>query len=251
MSDIRGQLPRTILRTSYERARGMGLQEQLVECADHLGSPVVLHRDVIDAFRALSSCGMGEIDPGEESVESEPGELVLEDFSPGQTIEVTGEDPFEFRCIATDVMPLVEIESSGPDRDGLDYIADRSEHYANPILAAVQSPSDSSAYAVYLRLLSCFSEVLTPRALARLDEGPMKGLISELPIFDLHLVVWRGEGVPSQEEVALIELTRDLAESVRESLERDAQLPGGIGDIYCLGMDPSGFRGELELLWRV
>ena len=251
MSDKTEYLPRTGLRCSYERTRTMPLGDQLRECADQLGNPEVLCQEIVAAYRALEGCGEIGASPGSFDPNAESGTLMLEHFYEDQRISVPGEDGFEFQCVATNFVPVPgQCPSAHGERDGLDYIGVRSEHFASPIFGGMQSADDATSYAVLMRLFACLGELLAPVCLERLTDGCLKGILSPVPLFDLHLVVWP-EPEPTSDQSALLELTRDLAENIKDGLDDSAELPGGLGEIYCLRMDPSQFDGKLELVWRV
>jgi GNAT superfamily N-acetyltransferase len=117
------------------------------------------------------------------------GTLMLEHFYESQRITVPGEDGFDFQCVATNFVPVPgQCPSKGGERDGLDYIGIRSEHFASPIFGGMQSADDQTPYTVMMRLFACLGEMLAPVCLERLSEGCLKGMLSAVPLFDLHLV---------------------------------------------------------------
>ena len=256
MSDETRGVPSTLLRCSYERSRSLDLQTQLRECADHIGSPEVLLGELLEACQVITSLGepevdaaaprAGAVDPNEVSAE-----LVLEHFFEGQRVELVGDAGLRFRCIATQVLPLAEMQAAGCDpHQGIDYIGLPDESFGNPILGVVQSSEDASAYVLLMRLLACLAELAPEPRITSLNAKRLKGALPVLPLFDLHLVTWAG---PAQtaEAVALNELTRDLVEQVKAALAAQPGFPVEIGEVYGLRMDADRFENRLEVVWRV
>jgi hypothetical protein len=253
-------VPSTLLRSSYERSRHLDVTMQLRECADYLGSPEVLLAELMDAYRLIASLGEPDaqaalapaegVDPNEVSAE-----LVLEHFYENQSIDLVTDPAVRFRCVATQLLPLVEMTAAGHDpHRGIDYVGLPDESFGNPILGVVQSAEDTNAYVLFMRLLACLAELAPEPRLAALNEGRLKGSLPALPLFDLHLVMWADGHAGAEDEsdhTALHELTRDLVEQVKERLSAETGFPIEIGDVYGLAMDADRFEGHLEVLWRV
>ncbi len=249
-------LPSTLLRTSYERARSVDHAQQIQECADLLSHPELMASELLDAYGVIESFGESELDlvcnleRRESGDESE--ELVLDHFYEGQevTVACTADADFEFRCLATDVRPVPQLQPTGESvRDGFDYIAESLEPGNLPILGVAQTFDDSSAYPLLLRLLASLTELAPAQQLNVINTDRLKGALQADARFDLHMVLWDdGEGDASA--ITLCELARDLAEASRAGIA-GTPLAARIGRIHCLRMDPSEFDGELEEMWRI
>jgi hypothetical protein len=248
-------LPSTILRKSYERARSSDLAIQIQECADLLCCPELLSSEILDAYAAIESFGESEmVDMCHlESSEDEEAcdELVLEHFYETQEVQVAAQPSFAFRCIATDVMPVPELLPSAEGaRDGFDYVALRPELGADPILGVAQSSDDTSAYALILRMLACFTELVPQTRLDAVNRSRLKGALDPDPTFELHVVLW-DEGSPSAQELTLCEFARDLAEVARSGMQSRPELGRRVGRIRCLRMDPRCFDNRLWQVWEI
>ena len=238
---------RTLLRATYERTRALPREAQLQECVDHLGHPEVLVSEFVDAYCAVEAMAdMAPVQVALAGPDGDPAELVLEYFYEGREISIGGIDSSDFRCVASDVLPLAGMQPGGDERDGLDYVglADKDA----PVLGAVQSERDSTPLLVLLRLLTCTAELSPAPQLERLDREFLGGTLGSEPVFDLHLVLWEGE---AESQPSLHELTRDLAEVVKQAALDDPQFPPVLGSICGLRMDPDAFAGRLRLDWRV
>ncbi len=249
-------LPSTMLRTSYERARSVDHAQQIQECADLLTHPELIASELLDAYAVIESFGESELDlvcnlerrdPNEESQE-----LVLDHFYEGQevTVACTSDCDFEFRCLATDVRPVPQLQRSGESvRDGFDYIAEPLEAGERPILGVAQTFDDSSAYPLLLRLLCALTELAPAQQLNVINTDRLKGALQADVRFDLHMVLW-DDGETPDSATTLCELARDLAEASRRGID-GTPLADRIGQIHCLRMDPGDFQGELEEMWRI
>jgi hypothetical protein len=255
MTDSALYLPSTVLRRSYELARSIDHASQIRECADHLSNPELLIGELLDAYAAIESFDESELpaicDLESPNPEQASEELVLEHFYETQGIEVVADPDFGFRCIATNVRPVFEVcPSSEGLKDGLDYIAVRSDLDAQPIIGAAQSFDDTSAYPLLLRALACLTELAPVTRFSQLNRAPLKGALGEDPRFELHLVLWDEDGFSEQEEM-LCEFTRDLAEVARTGMARVPALGSRIGAIRCLRMNPSEFDNRLWQIWEI
>ncbi|MBW2233393.1 MAG: hypothetical protein JRG92_00075 [Deltaproteobacteria bacterium] len=250
-------LPSTRLRCSYQRARVIDHDQQILECADLLSHPELLVDEMLDAYGVIESFGESELDLVCDMTQRPPAddtaELLLDHFYEGQEICVaSGDDPdWEFRCLATDVRPVPELIPSGHSaRDGFDYIASPNEGAARPILGVAQSLDDSSAYPLLLRLLACLTELAPASQLNFVNSDRLKGSLPPDACFDLHMVVW-DDGQFEGQVATLCELSRDLAEAARNGMTDCPTLAARVGRIHCLRMNPSRFDGELEEMWRI
>lgn len=233
-----GSAPRSRLRDTYERSRRLPPEVQLQECIDLLGHPEILVDELVEAF-----CE-GDARGAVAARRPDDGELVLEYFYEGRDITVDEGVETYFTCLASGFDPLPPANPG--ERDGLDYVAlGREPSPPLPALGAVQSERDGTPYLVLLRLLACISELAPAVQLERLDRELFDGRLGREPAFDLHVVLWDRPGDP------LHELTRDLAEVVKEAAARDSLFPPVLGQVAAYHMDPDQFEGRLTLSWRV
>jgi len=255
MSDPCLYLPSTALRKSYERARSVDHTVQIQECADLLCCPELISSEILDAHAAIESIGEPElVEICRVETRDRPAsgqELPVDHFFESQEVKVAAEPSFAFRCVATDVLPVQELlPSPGGLRDGFDYIALRPELDANPILGVAQTIDDRSAYAVLLRMLACFTELVPAPRLEQVNQCYLKGALGPDPTFELHIVLW-DEGNPTPQELTLCEFARDLAEVARAGMRSRPELARRMGKIRCLRMDPNHFENRLWQVWEI
>jgi hypothetical protein len=247
-------LPSSVLRRSYEHARGIAHEEQIRELADLLSNPEIIAGEVIDAYANIESfdeselsqmCHAPQKDPNEDS-----GELMLDHFFEGQEIEVLSDPGFGFRCIAVDVLPVPELFAS-PDgmKDGLNYICEHKGDVQTPVLGVVQSSDDTAAYPLLMRALACFTEIASPSRYAHINESILKSSLPAEPCFDLQLVLWEEDAL-SDTETTICQLTHDLAEVVLAAISGHASMAARLSGIRCLKMDPRRFDNRLTELWH-
>jgi hypothetical protein len=250
VSDERKGELRTLLRRTYERARELPMQAQLQECIDQLENPEVLVSEFVESYCAVEA-GVGLSSPIGSAPAASDGEeeLGLEYFYADREISVVGARPFAFTCVGCDVAPLRGMQQGGQQRDGLDYVALLRAPASGPALGAVQSALDATPFLVLLRLLACAAELAPKPQYQRLDREFFIGRLGPEPVFDLHLVLW--EDGADAGPLPLYELTRDLAEMVKQAALDDPLFPPVLGDICALRMDPDAFEGMLRLDWRV
>lgn len=255
--------PTTLLRQSYERARVLSIEDQMRECIDQLENPEIIAGEVLDAVEVMESCfdlndltaeiaEEGEPDPewDEEAAAVDLEELSREFFYATREIIVIGERR-SFTCLASDVHPLAGVDRADSDtRDGLDYVGLSCDADATPVLGAVQSDADASAYPLLLRSLACLTEMAPEAQIVRLNRQFFKGALRAAPTFDLNLVLF--DGGEDEELTPIAQLTRDLAEKVKIILEASPR-PGILRDVVCLLMNPERFDADSRLRfgWRV
>jgi hypothetical protein len=252
MSGSTHSIPLTLLRESYRRARSLGLAEQVRECADQLGSPQLIAAEVLDAFTTIDSC----FDPDDlrPQMRAEASPVERDESSEGlyyatREIVVVGE-PCSFTCLASSVDPLVGIGRAGEtEPEGLDYVGLSCDSTATPVLGAVQSERDSSAYPLLLRLLACLAEMAPPAQVQRLNRDVFKGVLGDRPVFDLNIVL--REGVEEPDRTCLCQLTRDLSEKLKATIRENGRFPQILRDIVCLRINPARFQGRMCFEWRV
>ncbi len=247
----------TNLRQSYLRACSLSLDEQLRECVDQLEHPELITSELIQAHAAVaceleSASGDGPQGPSP----SQPRDQSRH-FYPTRDIFVL-RDSSSFTCLANDIVPLslagiASAQHPETGHDGLDYVAVTCTREPQPVLGAVQSEQDRSAYPLLLRLLACFCELAHPVQADRIDRQYFHGMLGESPTFDLHLILWddwREEDEPP-ERTPISQLTHDLAELAKAALQQRDSSPPMLRDILCLQMNPTDFDARVRFDWRV
>lgn len=244
--------PRNPLRSLHAHVRSLPLAAQLRECVDMLGHPELIATELRDAFEAVRSfasrAALPPVEPADlDAVDLE--ELAREDFYATREVEVKGGPHSFFTCLANRFDPLGELAERGTRRAALDYVGVSGEAPHTPMLGAVQSDEDRSAYPLLLRGLACLAELASTSQLERLSRRLFGDALPLPPSFELDLVLTPG---PAQSEHAALEqLTRDLAERIKTVIRADAQYPRILGDVVCLRRRGARFNGSLRFAWRV
>ncbi len=254
MAETKSDFPSTILRQRFERARSLSLAAQVRECVDYLQNPEVLIQEFIDAYTAVESC----CDPDDQRfavceprdrAATERKALLGQVFGKGP-ISVFDVVPYEFQCVALDVASI----SQGVDRaalrvDGLDYVGRIVDEDPLAVIGVVQVGVESSPYALFLRLITCLSELAPDAQLRAADEALFKGGLGAEPKVDLHLLLRE-----SDREVSLgtlRQLTHDLAEVFYAGISEEWQFPDVLRNVVCLVPAPPGSEEKLIVDWCV
>jgi hypothetical protein len=244
--------PRNPLRALHAHVRSLPLAAQLRECVDMLGHPELIAAELRAAFEAMRDFATrGALPPVEpadfDAVDLE--ELAREDFYATREVEVQGGPHLFFTCLANHFDPLGDLADAGSRRATLDYVGVSGETPHTPVLGAVQSKEDRSAYPLLLRGLACLAELASTSQLERLSRRLFGDALPLPPSFELDLVL---EGGPARgERAALEQLTRDLAERIKTVIGADARYPRILGDVVCLRRGGAPFDGSLRFAWRV
>lgn len=252
--DRSSALPVTGLRRSFEHVRSLDTADQVRKIVDQLVHPEVIADEVLDAYRVMQSCfdpdGEDEGPKLEDEDEPTPKATLVEAlFWTTRELRVLG-DQCSFTCIATNVHPLSQAAHSDDNLSaGLDYVGLTCDSSSTLVLGAVQSPGDVSAYPLLLRLFACLTEIAPPSQFERINRKYMMGIGGESSKFDLNLVLWERDEEPDTSP--LCELTRDLAENVKEVLRSAPSFPPILRDVVCLRMNPDRFDGRMRFAWRV
>ncbi len=245
------KVSRTPLRASYERARCLDQEEQLRECVDVLENPELMDADVTTSFEEIRQAfAQGVLRPEVLADLSEQNRRLRKDpiwYYEGRELSVLG-GPYSFTCLSSDVEPL-PVTRGGASCQGLDYVGMRCDASIAPALGAVQSDLDTSPYPLLLRLVACLAELAPAPQIERINAQNFKLTLPQTPCFDLTLITW--EYQDDAERTPISQLTRDLAEVVKESIQGIRHFPGILRDIVCLRMNPERFDGRLRFDWRV
>jgi hypothetical protein len=227
--------------------RKLSLTEQLSDCADQLGYPDVLAADLASSLEMISAWRAALPDEAipPSSADMDGGDNADSVFYPSREIAVLGA-PCSFTCLATGLDPLGAGDAS---RDPIDYAAVTCDGERNPVLGAVQSDRDASAYPLLLRSLATLVEMASSERLASLDESVFRGLLGRPPRFDLDLVLF--EEWEQNERISIEQLTRDLAENALKLMRSDPSCSGLVRSVVCLRMNPARVDFRLRFGWRV
>jgi hypothetical protein len=249
-------LPETCLRATYARVRELPLEDQVRDCVDQLTHPRVLVEEMRDAFDAVTLACAARDRPAPIPAWARAGEVEAYSrdadpplFYPGRDVAVVAA-PRAFTCLAVDLDPLsgFVVEGAGA-RGGLDFIGLTCDATATPVLGGLQSTRESSAYPVFLRLLAALTEIAPDNQVHRLNEPCFRGVLSERPSFDLYLVLWHDWDASAR--IPLAQLTRDLAERLKQEVKSHPRWAGFVRDVVCLRMNPQRFDGRLRYEWHV
>ncbi len=251
---MKSDFPSTILRQRFERARNLALTEQVRECVDYLQNPEVLIQEFMDAYSAVEAC----CDPEEQRFAScEPRDkaaaerkaMLDEVFGKGP-ISVFDVAPYEFQCVARDVNSVSHGVNRASTRvDGLDYLGQIVDDEPIAVLGVVQVGVESSPYALFLRLITCLSELAPDAQLRAANESLFKGALGPEAKLDLHLLL--RESDPETTIGTLRQLTHDLAEVFWCGLAEEWQFPDVLRNIVCLVPAPPGSEEKLIVDWCV
>lgn len=246
--------PSTLLRQRFERARGLPLAAQVRECADYLQNPEILIEEFIDAYVAVESC----CDPAEQcfrtctpvDAAAKQRKAFLDQAFGKGPISVFDVVPYQFQCVARDVVALSRLVDRGATRaDGLDYLGRIVDEEPLAVIGVVQAGVESSPYALFLRLITCLSELAPDAQLRAADEAIFKGGLGAEPKLDLHLLLQESE--PDDSAATLRQLTHDLAEVFHVGVSEEWQFPDVLRNIVCLVPATDGSEENLFVDWCV
>ena len=117
----------TPFRERYQRARRLGLQAQIEECADYLQHPELLIAEFLESYYLVE----GKLDPEREDERQEASvtELVLEPFFDSLELRTRGlSGVLEIvKCVSGAFAPLPGERHPALERQGLDYLGVREE----------------------------------------------------------------------------------------------------------------------------
>ncbi len=253
LSEIHKRFPSTILRQRFERARSLPLEAQMRECVDYLQNPEVLIQEFVDAYTAIETC----CDPDEqrfqvvESVDA-PAEraALMQRLIGNGTVAVFDTVPFEFTCVARDVVSVSGTTSKPVAHlDGLDYLGHMIDAEPVGILGVVQHDALATPYSLFLRLVTCLSELASSAQLSAADADLFKGALGPEPKLDLQMVLREAEAEPAQ--ATLRQLTHDLAEAFYAGISEEWQFPDVLRNVVCLLPAPADSDETLILEWCV
>lgn len=252
------------LRELEMRSRGLPLEAQMMECVDLLQSPELVVDELLRSIEQIRTAAPepGRIELSKDRADRAEGAF----FYPSRELFVRG-DRCSFTCLATSVefrrverattaaaasvVPTPE-PTAAPTRvpHAIDYAAVTCEARPIPVLGFTASSETESAYPILLRALASLIELTRPRRFDLLDREVYRGLLGPAPAFDLALVLW-DEDDPADPRRPLCELSRDLAEVLKKTLQSEPRFPPVLLDFVCLRMNAKRFDGRLRFVWRV
>ena len=177
--------------------------------------------------------------------------LVLERLFAASPVTVFDTVPFEFTCLARDVASVSG--STGkpqPRLDGLDYVGHMVDSEPVGVLGVVQHADETTPFALFLRLITCLSEIAPEAHAARGRRGAVQGRArhrAEARLADACCARPRAE--PAQ--ATLRQLTHDLAEAFYGGISEEWQFPDVLRNIVCLLPAPVDSDELLILEWCV
>lgn len=234
----------TPFREHYEHCRALEVERQLHECADHLQHPEVLMMEFFESYHLIERSFAPEqgLRP-----DGEGGELVLESFyeSLELSIQGGGSESERLVCVSGSLSPIPAVDHPALSRRGLDYVGLRDGDVHRVVLGVVQASKQETPYVMLLRVLNCFAELSPPFRVVQLGRELIRGQIPEDVRFDLHIGIT--EMVPSEDWLALIELTRDLAELFKRQIGEHPQFTDTLGRIECVEIEAGEGDGGLGL----
>jgi hypothetical protein len=243
----------TALRAFELRTRALPLEAQMVECIDLLQSPEFVIEDLVRSVAQVKAAGGNGASVELVSEEDGPRDPREAYFYPSRELFVQG-DGCSFTCLGTGLEfrdPAASAAvSDGDESRQIDYAAVTCESRPFPVLGFVQSVESESAYPLLLRALSSLIELAKPRRFDLLDRDVFRGLLGPAPVFDLALVLWDDALEPDARR-PLCELSRDLAEVLKNALAAEPAFPPVLSHVVCLRMNEKRFDGRLRFVWRV
>jgi hypothetical protein len=241
----------TPFRRHYEHCRALDVKRQLHECADHLQHPDVLLMEFFESYHLVERSWSpgGSLRPGA----NDGDELILEPFYESLELSVRGGPggPERLVCVSGSMSPLPEDRHPALSRRGLDYLGYRADEPPRLVLGAAQGARDETPYVLLLRALNCFAELSPPLRVVQLGRELIRGKIPEDARFDLHVGITERD--PGEEWMALIELTRDLAELFKRQVADQPHVADALGSIECveIGAGAAGGIVAMQRIWSV
>lgn len=235
----------TALRALEMRTRELSLDAQMVECVDLLQSPEFVVEDLVRSVGQATEAASTRRTSVSLTMNREAHGDAF--FYPSRELFVQG-DRCSFTCLATEI-DITAGPLGGAAPGLIDYAAVTCEARPLPILGFVQGSEAESAYPILLRSLSNLIDLATENWFNALDREIYHGILGPTPAFDLTLVLWDDDAADSRRP--LCELTRDLAEVLKTTLEADPRFPAILNHIVCLRMNQKRFDGRLRFVWRV
>jgi hypothetical protein len=252
----------TTLRARYERTSALDVDGQTRECIEYLQNPEILIAEFTDSFLMAEAFDAREQDFRSAelpiAIRKRQTDDAVRRLVGAPRLALVGFEPYRFRYVARDIVPLWTAGSGTETGDltdrrrfkGLDYVAITQEQNPVPILGVVVPCEMTAPYVSLLRGLTCLAEVSTESQVARVNRYLFRGVLQCPTPFDLHILSVKREGA---EAPPLAQLTRDLAEVFSQRIREEWHLPNLLRHVFCLEMAPprSEFDGTLSVSWHV
>jgi len=239
----------TPFRLRYERSCTLEVTAQLEEGADYLQNPDVMVAEFLESYYQVE----GKLDPDRHDAlfEASQEELVLEPYFDSLILRVEADDRCEtIRCLAGAFAPLPGELHPALEQKGVDYVGVR-EGSQRIVLGVTDLQHEASGFCLLLRALNCLAELAPPFQVTRLRKHVLRDRVDPEAAFDLQIGIAARDRAPT--EIALLELTRDLAEMFKRRVGAEPQFAGSIGRIECLEIGAAPARaptGSMRVHWR-
>ena len=255
----------TTLRARYERTCGLDVDGQTRECIEYLQNPEILIAEFTDSFLMAEAFDAREQDFRSAelpiAIRKRQTDDAVRRLVGAQRLSLVGFEPYRFRYVARDIVPLWTAASGMESGDlddrrrfkGLDYVAITQEQNPVPILGVVVPCEMNAPYVSLLRGLTCLAEVSTESQIARVNRYLFRGVLQCPTPFDLHVLSVKKDGNEAEEPPPLAQLTRDLAEAFSSRIREEWHLPNLLRHMLCLDMvsPRTEFDGSLSVRWHV
>jgi hypothetical protein len=259
-----GRQATTTLRARYERTCALSVDGQTRECIEYLQNPEILIAEFTDSFLMAEAFDAREQDFRSAelpiAIRKRQTDDAVRRLVGASRLSLVGFEPYRFRYVARDIVPLWTAGSGTDGGDltdrrrfkGLDYVAITQEPNPVPILGVVVPCEMTAPYVSLLRGLTCLAEVSTESQVARVNRYLFRGVLQCPTPFDLHVLMVKKDG-EAADEPPLAQLTRDLAEVFSSRIREEWHLPNLLRHMLCLEMvsPRTEFDGTLSVRWHV
>lgn len=231
----------------------MDTTAQLRECVDMLENPEILEADLLMSIDAVEA-GFHDGTLERESLTARADAVSAQNVQPewmyeGRDLSVLG-DSASFTCLSSnvDAIPPVTVAAK-QQTEGFDFVGITCNALVQPVIGAVQSERDASAYPLLLRLLAGLVEMSPAEQLSRMKPEAFNGVLSPSPCLDLYVVTWYYDD--TADRTPICEFTRDIAELAKRVIAEQSPIADLLNDVVCLRMNPARFDGRMRFDWRV
>ena len=245
----------TPFRAHLDHCRALDTKAMLVECADYIQHVELLVSEFLESYYLVERLWQPSSELTADGDDSEEGELVLEPFYESLQLHIgDGADAAVsddlLVCVSGAVSPLPGEQHPALSRRGLDFVGLREGSADHIVLGVAQASKEDTPFLLLLRALNALAELSPPLRVVQLGREIIRAGIPEDAEFSLQLGV--SEPGSSPEDVALGELTRDLAEAFQRQASEIDQLSGMLAAVSCVELDAASLAAKrLRRIWRV
>ena len=249
----------TPFREHLEHCRGLGVESQVVECADYIQNIELLVLEFLESYYLIERLWQPDSELASDrevpvSLDADAtDELILEPFYESLELEIAGAGDAERErlvCLSGAVSPVPAGQHPALSRRGLDFVGLRNGEPGHIVLGVAQAAKDETVFLLLLRALNALAELSPPLRVVQLGREIVQGGIPEDVRFSLQLGLFEPGQTP--EDTALAQLTRDLAEAFSVEVGRQPQLSDTLGNIDCVDIAPEALDAMvLPRHWRV